>query len=71
MKLNFLPSFSAFSDEEQTGLEKHNAFREIHEAQPMTLNRQMCNEAKGYAEQIAQMGSLVHSSSWDGENLSL
>ena len=52
--MSFLPSFSAFTDEEEAGKEKHNAFREIHEAPPMTLNTQMCDEAKAYAQQLAQ-----------------
>ena len=69
--MRFLPSFSAFTDEEEAGKEKHNAFREIHEATPMTLNTQMCNEAKTYAQQLAQTGALIHSSSGDGENLSM
>ena len=37
----------------------------------MTLNIQMCDEAKAYAQQLAQMGTLMHSSSNDGENLSM
>jgi len=64
-------AIGTFSDEEQAGLEKHNAFRMIHDAPDMTLNKQMCEEAKAYAEQLAQMGTLTHSSSGDGENLSM
>ena len=69
--MNFLPSFAAFSDEEEAGLRKHNEFRQVHEAPAMTLDNQMCEEAKAYAEQLAQMGTLTHSSSGDGENLSM
>ena len=41
----------------------------------MTLDRQMCDEAKAYAEKIAKMGSLQHSTrdqrNGQGENLSM
>ena len=37
----------------------------------MTLDSEMCIEAKAYAQQLAQMGTLTHSSSPDGENLSM
>jgi len=67
--------FSEFTEEEQTGLLKHNEFRAVHEAPPMKLDRQMCDEAKAYAEVIAQMGRLKHSTREErdeqGENLSM
>lgn len=41
----------------------------------MTLNRRMCDEAKQYAEKLASMGNLKHSSrderNGEGENLSM
>ena len=67
--------FSEFSEEEQNGLLKHNEFRAIHDAPPMTLDRTMCDEAKAYAEVIAQKGRLEHSKDEErhgqGENLSM
>ena len=69
--MSFPPSFAEFSDEEQAGLDKHNEFRGIHEAPPLALDRQMCDEAEVYAQQLARTGTLMHSSSNDGENLSM
>jgi len=67
--------FSEFTEEEQTGLMKHNEFRAIHGAPAMKLNRKMCDEAKEYAQKIAQMKQLKHSSrdqlAGQGENLSM
>ena len=41
----------------------------------MTLDRTMCDQAKAYAEKIAQMGGLKHSKDEErpgqGENLSM
>lgn len=41
----------------------------------MTLDRQMCDQAKAYAVKLAQSGSLKHSSKQErqeqGENLSM
>ena len=63
-----------FTAEEKTALEKHNAFRKVHQAPPMTLDRQMCDKAKAYAQKLAEMGSFQHSSKderdGNGENLS-
>ena len=54
---------------------KHNEFRQIHEAPPMKLNREMCDQAKTYAKKIAAMGALMHSQREEregqGENLSM
>ena len=73
--LDFAYFLSAFTDEEQQGLAKHNEFRQVHEAAAMTLDRQMCDEAKQYAQTLAVMGSLVHSPGRDrggqGENLAV
>ena len=67
--------FSEFTEEEQTGLLKHNEFRAIHDAPPMKLDRTMCDEAKAYAEKIAQLGYLKPSArrerNGQGENLSM
>ncbi|KAL9975354.1 hypothetical protein ACROYT_G012509 [Oculina patagonica] len=51
-----------FSNEEQIGLATHNIFRQIHQVPSMTLDRQMCDQAKAYAEKIAKDGELRHSS---------
>ena len=41
----------------------------------MTLDREMCDKAKAYAEHLAQLGGLVHSSRQErdgqGENLAM
>ena len=75
IKISISLIFSEFTEEEQTGLLKHNEFRAIHDAPPMKLDRNMCDEAKEYAETIAQMGGLKHSADTDrpgqGENLSM
>lgn len=64
-----------FTEEELLGLGKHNDFRQIHQVPLMTLDRGMCDEAKQYAEKLASMGVLQHSSpserSGEGENLSM
>ena len=53
---------------------KHNEYRQIHEAPQMILNRQMCDQAKAYADRLARMGTLQHSHESErrgqGENLS-
>lgn len=68
-------SFSEFSEEEQTGLLKHNEFRAKHGAPEMILNREMCDKAKEYAEKLAQTGNFAHSPDKEregqGENLSM
>ena len=75
IKISISLIFSEFTEEEQTGLRKHNEFRAIHGAPPMKLDRQMCDEAKAYAEKIAQEGQMKHSTSEErngqGENLSM
>ena len=56
---------------EDAGLRAHNIFRKIHSAPDMKLDSVMSQEAAKYAKVIAAKGSLVHSSSPDGENLAL
>ncbi|XP_068724158.1 Golgi-associated plant pathogenesis-related protein 1-like [Montipora capricornis] len=59
-----------FTTEEIDGLNKHNLFRMVHKVPVMTLDRQMCNEAKAYAEKLASWKNLTHASLTDqGENL--
>lgn len=52
----------------------HNKFRAVHDAPPMTLNAEMSQSAASYAQTIANLGSLQHSSKEErdsmGENLS-
>ena len=63
------------TDYEQEALNMHNKFRKVHGSQPMTLNKQMCQEAQAYAEKIAASGAMQHSSRQEregqGENLSM
>ena len=63
----------SFSEFEQDVLETHNNFRRIHNASDMRLDRELCDQAAGYAQKIAWLGSLQHSSPGErghlGENL--
>ena len=60
---------------EELALRRHNQFRAIHNAQAMTLNSHMNQQAASYARRIARRGSLQHSSSSErpgqGENLAM
>ena len=58
---------------EQNGLAAHNAFRKIHNTDPMILNPQLSSEAAAYAKVIADTGNLVHSNTEGkyGENLAM
>lgn len=58
----------------QDALESHNNYRRVHNTMDMKLDRDLSNQAQGYAEKIASMHSLTHSSSQErgddvGENL--
>ena len=68
-------NISVFTDEEQLALSTHNKFRETHGVPLMTLDREMCDQAKAYAVELAQQGTLMHSSKekrqGQGENLSM
>ncbi|XP_068722772.1 venom allergen 3-like [Montipora capricornis] len=59
--------------DEQMGLDKHNEFRRVHGVPSMTLDREMCDEAKAYAGRLAAQGTLKHASREErkgrGENL--
>ncbi|XP_068722617.1 uncharacterized protein [Montipora capricornis] len=63
----------AFTEDEQMALAKHNEFRRLHQVPLMTLDREMCDQAKAYAEILAANGNLTHASSEErngqGENL--
>ena len=56
-------------------LQLHNKYRKIHNAPPLTMNKEMSYQASDYAEKIADLGALVHSGYTDrrshGESLSL
>ena len=71
----FFVAFLEFTQEEEIGLAKHNEFRQVHQVPPMTLDRQMCDQAKEYAKTLVSMGTLKHSSKSEregqGENLSM
>nr|QNH72471.1 toxin candidate TRINITY_DN30054_c0_g1_i1 [Pachycerianthus borealis] len=60
---------------QQEALRIHNKYRAHHDTGPMTLDPKMCQEAKAYAQIIAQAGRLIHSSkqqrSGEGENLAM
>ncbi|XP_022791688.1 uncharacterized protein LOC111330947 [Stylophora pistillata] len=62
------------SEFEQEALKTHNKYRKVHGVQEMTLDRDLSNQAKAYAQKIANMGQLLHSSQAErgtstGENL--
>ena len=71
----FFVVFLEFTEEEEIGLAKHNEFRQIHQAPPMTLDRKMCDQAKEYAGRLLLNGTLKHSNKTEregqGENLSM
>ena len=46
---------------EQEALTTHNNFRKTHGVPEMTLDRDLCNQAKAYAQKIANTGELIHS----------
>jgi len=52
-----------------SALKAHNAYRHLHEAPSLQLNRTMSQEAADYAKKIAMLGSLDHSKTEDGENI--
>ena len=61
---------------EQDALEAHNNFRRVHNAPDMKLNRQLSDQAKVYAQKIANAGALKHSKDAErgsdvGENLAM
>ena len=60
---------------EQEALQAHNNYRSIHDAPPMTLDSSMSQSAAAYAQRLARMGTLQHSSSSEkpgqGENLAM
>ncbi|KAK3735193.1 hypothetical protein QZH41_017944, partial [Actinostola sp. cb2023] len=61
---------------EPEALQTHNNFRSVHNAPPMTLNNELNQQAKAYAQKIADLGALQHSSSNErgqdvGENLAM
>ena len=74
MRILRLFLYTADSDFEQEALNTHNKYRKTHGVQPMTLDRDLSNQAKAYAQKIANMGQLTHSSQAErgksvGENL--
>lgn len=60
---------------EQEALEAHNNYRRIHDAPPMRLDSNMNQQAAAYAQRLARMGTLQHSTSSErpgqGENLAM
>lgn len=62
------------SDFEEEALKTHNKYRKTHGVPDMSLSRDLSNQAKAYAQKIANMGQLLHSSRAErgesvGENL--
>ena len=57
---------------EVQALDTHNRFRDIHNADSMKMNQDMCTEAQTYAEYLAKTGKFEHSKGGeDGENLAM
>lgn len=60
---------------EKDFLTAHNKYRRIHRAPPMRLDSSVTRQARAYAQRLARMGSLQHSSSSErpgqGENLAM
>ena len=58
---------------EGDGLAAHNKYRKIHAAKPMKLDSGMSQQARAYAQRLADMGRLEHSDRSErpgqGENL--
>ena len=66
--INVLSCLGSFEEE---ALQAHNEYRKIHDAPPMTLDSSMSQDAAAYAQRLANMNTLQHSSSNDGENLAM
>ena len=47
---------------EEDALEAHNKYRAMHGAPPLTLNRDLCDMSREWAEQNAINGTFEHSS---------
>ena len=60
---------------EKEGLAAHNKYRKIHAAKAMKLDSTMSQQAKAYAQRLAGIGRLQHSSKSErpgqGENLAM
>ncbi|CAN9512771.1 unnamed protein product [Ophioblennius macclurei] len=53
----------------QEFLESHNAYRNAHGAQPLTLNGELTATAQKWADHLLKESKLAHSSTNDGENV--
>lgn len=61
---------STSSDFCTDALNAHNKYRRIHHVGPLTLNKDLCRIAEGYARKLANMGCLQHSeNSYRGDTL--
>ena len=74
IKFIILPFHIDDSEFEQEALTTHNNYRKTHGVPEMILDRDLSNQAKGYAQKIANMGQMIHSSREErgksiGENL--
>ena len=60
---------------EKEGLAAHNKYRKIHAAKPMRLDSSLSQQAMRYAQRLAGIGRLQHSSRSErpgqGENLAM
>ncbi|XP_056150413.1 Golgi-associated plant pathogenesis-related protein 1 [Lampris incognitus] len=54
---------------QQEFLDTHNDYRRTHGAPPLTLNSDLCAAAQKWANHIASINTLQHSSTKDGENI--
>lgn len=55
----------------QEGLIQHNYFRNLHKASPLELNKELIDFAQQWAESLAKIGHLKHSTREIGENLAM
>jgi hypothetical protein len=68
--------FLGDDDFEKKALKQHNIFRERHGAKTLSLDRQLCKEAKAYAKKMSKRGpdkepihSLQTTRKGEGESL--
>ena len=62
-------NFAFHLEFERSTLEAHNMYRRQHGTTPLSMNYRMSIEAEAYAKKIAELGTLDHSGTEDGENI--
>jgi hypothetical protein len=63
------PQDAGDGDMVQQILSAHNAYRNAVGVPPLTWSNQLANDARGWANNLAQTGQLVHANVPEGENL--